>query len=119
MQDCLDAAFPNRLTMRVVLALVALCAAVASAPDPVSLANVLLIVLGSYGNQLAVTAAIDAFAIDATIFANAICQVAWCAPSRNSFLSGRRPAVTETYNFLDSFREVGPNWVTLPGNAGY
>ena len=118
--------------MRLVLAgvnCVALCAAAVTAPDPSSLANVLLIVvdnlrpaLGSYGDQLAVTPAIDAFAINATIFANAICQVAWCAPSRNSFLSGRRPGVTEAYNFLDSFREVGPTWVTLPGafrNAGY
>jgi iduronate 2-sulfatase len=91
--------------------------------------NVLLIVvdnlrpaLGVYGDPVAVTPAMDALARNATVFANAVCQVAWCAPSRNSFLSGRRPAVTEAYNFLDSFREVGPDWVTLPGafrNAGY
>jgi len=64
----------------------------------------------------------DALANASTVFANANCQIAWCAPSRNSFLSGRRPQVTQAYNFLDSFREVGPEWVTLPGyfrSAGF
>ena len=43
-------------------------------------------------------------------------QEALCAPSRNSFLTGRRPDSTLAYNFVDHFREpgVGKNWTTLP-----
>eukprot|EP01063_Lacrimia_lanifica_P033870 TRINITY_DN614_c0_g2_i1.p1 TRINITY_DN614_c0_g2~~TRINITY_DN614_c0_g2_i1.p1 ORF type:complete len:543 (+),score=140.69 TRINITY_DN614_c0_g2_i1:47-1675(+) len=57
-------------------------------------------------------------------FTRAYVQEALCAPSRNSFLTGRRPASTKAYNFVDSFREpgVGEHWVTLPQhfkNAGY
>ena len=97
-------------------------AALAAAPTP----NVLLVLvdnlrpaLGCYGDAAAVTPAIDALAASAsaTLFANAVSQVAWCAPSRNSFLSGRRPRATRAYNFLDDFREpgAGADWVTLPG----
>ena len=73
--------------------------------------------LGAYGDAAAVTPEMDALAAapTATLFADAQCQVAWCAPSRNSFLSGRRPAETRALNFLDSFREAGPAWTTLPG----
>lgn len=51
-----------------------------------------------------------------TVFTRAYCQVAWCAPSRNSFLSGRRPNKTRAYGFIDSFRDApgGQEWVTLP-----
>ena len=86
--------------------------------------NVLLVVvdnlrpaLGCYGDAHARTPHLDAFAESpgAVRFDNAHTQLSWCAPSRNSFLSGRRPDVTESWNFLDSFREVGPDWVTLPG----
>ena len=86
--------------------------------------NVLLVIidnlrpeLGAYGNANARTPRLDEFARSpGTVrFANAHAQLSWCAPSRNSFLSGRRPDVTKAWNFLDSFREVGPDWVTLPG----
>ncbi len=86
--------------------------------------NVLLVVvdnlrpaLGCYGDAHARSPRLDAFAASpgAVRFDNAHTQLSWCAPSRNSFLSGRRPDVTESWNFLDSFREVGPDWVTLPG----
>jgi arylsulfatase A-like enzyme len=97
-----------------------------AAPGAAALPNVLLVLvdnlrpaLGCYGDAAAVTPAFDALAASptATLFANANAQVAWCAPSRNSFLSGRRPRATRAYNFLDSFREAGagPEWVTLPG----
>lgn len=38
------------------------------------------------------------------------------SPSRNSFMSGRRPDATKSYNFLNHFREeaVGANWTALP-----
>merc|ERR1711976_713286 len=34
--------------------------------------------------------------------------------SRNAFLSGRRPDKTKVWNFINNFREVGPNWISLP-----
>ena len=39
-----------------------------------------------------------------------------CSPSRNSFMSGRRPDVTQVWNFLVSFRDLpaGKQWSTLP-----
>lgn len=66
----------------------------------------------------------------AVSFVNAYAQQAVCGPSRSSFLTGRRPAATRAWNFLDSFRErgvdrgglPGANWSTLPSlfkNAGY
>ena len=50
------------------------------------------------------------------VFSHAYCQVAWCSPSRNSFMSGRRPNQTLAFGFRDSFREpgVGANWTSLP-----
>ena len=48
------------------------------------------------------------------VFTRAYCQQAICGPTRNSFLSGRRPQRTKSWNFLDSFREVGPDWVSFP-----
>jgi len=48
-------------------------------------------------------------------FNHAYANQALCGPSRNSFLSGRRPQHTAAYNFVDSFRDVGQNWTTLPG----
>lgn len=78
--------------------------------------------MGAYGDSVAVTPVLDALAATSTIFATALSQIAWCAPSRNSFLCGRRPQQTQAYNFLDDFRSEHPEWVTLPGmfrDAGY
>ena len=110
--------------LALLLSLVLLCCA--AGPSP----NVLLLLidnlsprLHSYGVPGTLTPALDSLARTSTLFANAHCQIAWCAPSRNSFLSGRTPAVTQAYNFLDSFREgAGANWTSLPGAfraAGY
>ena len=51
-----------------------------------------------------------------TLFNHAYAQIALCAPSRNSFLTGRRPDTTLAYQFVDHFRElgVGFEWTTLP-----
>ena len=112
-----------RPALAVVCALLQLAAASsAAAAGPAT--NVLLVVvdnlrpaIGAYGDASVVTPTIDAFAAQSALFAGAHCQVAWCAPSRNSFLSGRRPQVTRALNFLDSFREApgAEQWVTLPG----
>eukprot|EP00729_Bicosta_minor_P021748 gene21748-1570_t len=49
-------------------------------------------------------------------FTRAYVQQALCAPTRNSFMTGRRPDATKSWNFVDSFREkgVGADWITLP-----
>ena len=47
--------------------------------------------LKAYGVPDVITPNIDRLAAQGTIFARAFCQLAWCSPSRNSFLTGRRP----------------------------
>ena len=95
--------------------------------------NVLLVIadnmrpsMGLYGDAFARTPHLDAHfqTRGSRLFSRAYCQVAWCAPSRNSFLSGRYPMQTLAYNFLSSFRTApgGENWVSLPQffkEAGY
>lgn len=57
------------------------------------------------------------------MFDRAYVQQGVCSPSRNSFLSGRRPDTTQIWNFKGSFRDVLGNAVSsLPGafkNAGW
>jgi iduronate 2-sulfatase len=50
------------------------------------------------------------------MFTRAHVQFAYCAPSRNSFMSGRRPDATKAYNFLNHFRDnpTGRSWTSLP-----
>ena len=87
------------------------------------LRNILLIAIddlrpniGAYGHDFMKTPHIDSLASDpfSTTFTNAYVQYSFCAPSRNSFLTGRRPDVTRAFSFMNHFREVGPNWTTLP-----
>lgn len=101
-----------------------LCTAATLAPANATQKNVVLLVidnlrpaLGAYGDEVAKTPRIDAWATGphSTIFSRAYCQLSHCAPSRNSFLVGRRPDETHAWNFNSSFRDVGPDWVTLPG----
>ena len=95
-------------------------AAAAAAPNASN--NVLLIIvdnmrpsLGAYGVADVLSPNMDAMIRDATLFSRAYCQVAWCAPSRNSFLIGRRPSVNKVWNFVTNFRDSLPGAVTLPG----
>jgi hypothetical protein len=79
---------------------------------------------GAYGNQDALTPNLDRLAAEGTLFAAAHVQFSYCAPSRNSFMSGRRPDATKAFNFLNHFREtgIGDEWVALPElfkRAGY
>ena len=65
-----------------------------------------------------------AFAARATTFMAAHAQTALCAPSRASFLSGRRPDLTRVHWTDRHLRQWPPNraWVTLPQHfrdAGY
>ena len=85
--------------------------------------NVLFIVaddarpqLGSYGHAFMHTPHLDALAATGTLFTRAYVQYAVCSPSRNSFMTGRRPDTTKSYSFLTSFRQngAGAGWTTLP-----
>ena len=52
----------------------------------------------------------------AIVFNRAYVQQSLCAPTRNSFLTGRRPDTTKSWNFVDHFREqgIGADWQSLP-----
>ena len=85
--------------------------------------NVLLIIVddlrpnirgGDYGQAQMLTPNMDALAEEGIVFTKAYCQQAICGPTRNSFLSGRRPQRTLAWNFLDHFRTVGPDWISFP-----
>ena len=66
---------------------------------------------------------------ESIVFDRAYCNMAICSASRNSFLSGRNPDKTRTWNFINDFRQAGTSdgvkgkeWVTMPQlfkNSGY
>ncbi len=77
--------------------------------------------LGSYGADFARTPQLDAFARRAVRFDRAYTQYPHCAPSRASFLTGRRPDATGVFvnpsparPLSPHFRERIPETVTLP-----
>ena len=97
-------------------------------PAPPNAKNVLMIVvddlrpqLGAYNisvgaGQMMHTPHVDKLAARGMVFKYAYSQYAVCSPSRNSFMSGRRPDTTLTFNFKDSFRSApgGGSMVALP-----
>ena len=83
-------------------------------PAPPGAKNVLLVVvddlrpqMGAYYQNQTLTPNIDALAAEALVFDRAYCQIAVCSPSRNSFMSGRRPDTTKVWNFKVDFRAPG------------
>ncbi|XP_077984853.1 iduronate 2-sulfatase-like [Glandiceps talaboti] len=84
--------------------------------------NVLFIViddlrptLGCYDNKTPYfTPNIDQLAKQSVLFTNAHVQQALCAPSRVSFLTGRRPDTTRLYDFYSYWRDHAGNFTTLP-----
>ena len=72
--------------------------------------------IGPYGLKGSHTPNLDRIAREGTTFARAYIQQSYCAPSRNSFMSGRRPDATKAYSFVNHFRElgVGDQWTALP-----
>ena len=92
-------------------------------PAPKGAKNVLFIIsddmrpsIGAYGLPQAVSPNLDKLARDGILFTRAHIQFSYCAPSRNSFMSGRRPDANKVYNFNTNFREqgIGDQWVALP-----
>ena len=72
--------------------------------------------INAYGHSFMHTPHMDALAANGTLFQKAYVQYSFCAPSRNSFMTGRRPDATRVFSFTDHFREagVGSNWTSLP-----
>eukprot|EP00055_Hartaetosiga_balthica_P002088 m.2733 g.2733 ORF g.2733 m.2733 type:complete len:581 (-) comp1917_c0_seq1:235-1977(-) len=93
-----------------------------SPETPSPLKNVLLVIvdnmrpdLGVYAVKDIISPNMDKLAAEGTLFSRAYCALAWCAPSRNSFMTGRRPDRTKAWNFVDHFREGnGINWISMP-----
>ncbi|XP_028923760.1 iduronate 2-sulfatase isoform X4 [Ornithorhynchus anatinus] len=70
--------------------------------------------LGSYGDDLVKSPNIDQLASRSVVFQNAFAQQAVCAPSRVSFLTGRRPDTTRLYDFNSYWRARAGNYSTIP-----
>nr|XP_054756002.1 iduronate 2-sulfatase-like [Lytechinus pictus] len=82
--------------------------------------NVLFIViddlrasLESYGGPI-ISPYITELASRSALFSNAKVQQSVCAPSRVSFLTGRRPDTTRLYDFGSYWRTHAGNYTTLP-----
>jgi len=79
--------------------------------------------LGCYGHAFMRTPNLDRLASTGLLFQTAYTQFAYCAPSRNSFMTGRRPERTKCLNFNTDFRKQhGASWVSMPEyfkNQGY
>ncbi|XP_062440484.1 iduronate 2-sulfatase [Rhea pennata] len=96
-------------------------AACAAAAAPAGGKNVLFIVvddlrpvLGCYGDKIVKSPNIDQLASQSVVFSNAYAQQAVCAPSRVSFLTGRRPDTTRLYDFYSYWRVHAGNYSTMP-----
>ena len=67
---------------------------------------------GTYGLPT-VTPNLDSLAKKSVLFEHAYCQISVCAPSRMSFMTGRRPDTFGVWNFIDT---VPTNTSATPGH---
>jgi iduronate 2-sulfatase len=123
----------SRQTLRRMTCFVLLLATVSTGRAQSAKRNVLLLVaddlncdLGSYSHPRVQSPNIDKLAARGVRFERAYCQFPLCSPSRSSFLTGRRPNVTQIrsnpragqfstdYRPTPHFREFLPDTVTLP-----
>ena len=70
--------------------------------------------LGAYGDSIAITPNIDQLAAEGMTFRETFTQVAVCAPSRASLMTGLRPDSTHVWHLGDKFRDINPKSVTMP-----
>lgn len=70
--------------------------------------------LGAYGDTIAITPNMDQLAAEGMTFRQTFTQVAVCAPSRASLMTGLRPDSTRVWHLGDKFRDIHPNTVTMP-----
>lgn len=70
--------------------------------------------LGAYGDTIAITPNIDQIASEGMTFRQTFTQVAVCAPSRASLMTGLRPDSTRVWHLGDKFRNINPQAVTMP-----
>ena len=72
--------------------------------------------VGAYGHAYMKTPHLDQLAAEGTIFTRAYVQYSFCGPSRNSFMTGRRPDATKAFSFMNHFREegAGQTWKSMP-----
>lgn len=78
--------------------------------------------LGCFGDPLAITPNIDLLANQGMTFNRHFVQMASCAPSRTSLLTGLRPDEVRVTNHKTHFRDTRPDVVTMPQlfkNKGY
>lgn len=69
---------------------------------------------GCYGDSIAHTPNLDAFAKEAVLFEDVHCQVALCTPSRTSILTGIRPSTSGIVKIDDNWQNILPNATSLP-----
>ena len=84
------------------------------ATPPKDAKNVLLIVaddmrpdLPMYGNTIVHAPNLQRIADRGVTFNQAHIQISYCCPSRNSFMSGRRPDTSQVWTFETTWREAG------------
>jgi len=70
--------------------------------------------MSAYGDNIAITPAMDKLAREGATFQNSYCQQAISAASRASLLTGMRPDKTKVWDLVTNFRQVNPNAVSMP-----
>jgi uncharacterized sulfatase len=70
--------------------------------------------MGCYGHPIVKTPHLDRLAQKGVLFDRAYCQFPLCAPSRASFLSGRRPETTRVLSLDTPIRKYMPDTLMLP-----
>jgi arylsulfatase A-like enzyme len=116
--------FGAALARLALLAVAVSSAGLAAAPKT----NVLFLIaddlncdLGAYASSAMRTPNIDRLAARGVKFDHAYCQYPWCCPSRSSFMTGRRPNVTQVFTnpttdvpMGSHFRDHLPTTITMP-----
>ena len=76
-------------------------------------------IFAGYSQSHMITPNLDRLVKESLVFQRAYCQQAVCIPSRNSFMTGRRPDTTKVLDQSTTlgnhdFRVTGPDWISLP-----